>query len=168
MNRKLPLGIGSSKLLAVLGGVVVLGALAYVVAYPAYEDYQAKKQLEDVFASTDYCRTAVEKIIKTTTATELSTSLFGCDGGASGGVRISRHLKSIAIGSNGAMTVTLNFRSLPGLSPYTNTLTLVPLDEKANVLGLAGVRQTIHAWRCGSPSDGTTVPVRYLPANCRG
>jgi len=64
--------------------------------------------------------------------------------------------------------VTLDYRSLPELSPTTNALTLVPLVSPNKVLATGDVRKAIHAWRCGSPQDGTTIPAQYLPADCRG
>lgn len=149
-------------------GAAILGAAAYGLMRPLYKNYQVRNQLDGVMLSVNACRADVSKIIQNTSANALSTSLFGCDGGASSGVKISRHLKSIAVSHAGAITVTLDYRSLPELSPITNALTLVPLANANTVLGTGDVRKAIHSWRCGSPQDGTTIPSQYLPANCRG
>jgi len=149
-------------------GAAILGAVAYSLIRPSYKNYQVRTQLDEVMLSVNACRADVSKIIQNTSANVLSTSLFGCDGGASSGVKISRHLKSIAVGHAGSITVTLDYRSLPELSPTTSTLTLVPMANANTVLGTGDVRKAIFAWRCGSPQDGTTIPSQYLPADCRG
>lgn len=148
------------------GGLLVL--VAYVYGLPAYQEYQVQREVAEVFPSADACRAEVSQIVQRTSAPKLSTSLFGCDGGASSGVKISRHLKSIAVGPAGAITVTLDYQSLTGLTPYTNTLTLIPLAGPNSVLRTEDVSKTIVAWRCGSPGDGTTIPSKYLPSHCRG
>lgn len=160
----------SAGLKVTLAGLVLLAlaGAAYQYLLPAYRDRQAQDQVAEVFVSTDLCRTDIARIVRETKAEALSTSLFGCDGGASAGVKISRHLRAIAINPAGAVTVTLDFRSLPELSPITNRLTLVPLVDASTPLGTADARRAIAGWRCGSAQDGTTVPARYLPANCRG
>ena len=150
------------------GACVLLGAVAYFYGVPAYHDYQVQNKVSEVFVSSDACRAEVAQIVQRTSAPRLSTSLFGCDGGASSGVKISRHLKSIAVGPAGAITLTLDYQSLSGLTPYTSTLTLIPLAGSNSVLRADDVNKTIAAWRCGSPGDGTTIPSKYLPSHCRG
>jgi type IV pilus assembly protein PilA len=161
-------GFGSVKLVSLLGGVVLLGAAAYSYLLPVYRDSQVQAKVAEVFVSTDVCRTEIAKIVQKTTAPALSTALFGCDGGASAGIKISSHLKSIAVGNAGKITVTLDFRSLTELSPVTSTLTMVPLVEASTDLGVGDVHKNIVAWRCGNPQDGTTILSKYLPSNCRG
>lgn len=157
-----------AKGLLVALGAVLLGIAAYVFVLPAYHDYQVQSKVSEVFVSADACRAEVSQIVQRTSAPVLSTSLFGCDGGVSLGAKISRHLKSIAVSSVGKITVTLDYRSLSELTPGSNILTLVPLSDATTVLGTGDVHKSIFAWRCGSPKDGTTIPAKYLPTNCRG
>ena len=82
-------------------GAAILGAAAYGLMRPLYKNYQVRTQLDGVMLSVNACRADVSKIIQNTSANALSTSLFGCDGGASSGVKISRHLKSIAVSHAG-------------------------------------------------------------------
>ncbi len=158
----------SARWITAVVGVSLVGAIAYFVVWPAYQNNQVKGQLAEVFMSTDVCKAEIAQTVQKTTAAALSTSLFGCDGGASSGVKISRYLKSIAIGPSGAINVTVDFRSLPELTPTTSTLTVVPLVDATTPLGTGDVRKTIATWRCGSPQDGTTIPSKYLPTNCGG
>ena len=161
-------GLSTVGVVALIGVCVLLGAIAYFYGVPAYHDYQVRNMVSEVFVSSDACRAEVSQIVQRTSAPKLSTSLFACDGGASSGVKISRHLKSIAIGPAGAITLTLDYRLLSGLTPYTNTLTLIPLAGPNSVLRTEDVNKTIVAWRCGSPGDGTSIPSKYLPSYCRG
>ena len=159
---------GKASWVALLGGGIFLCLVAYVYGLPAYHDYQVQSKVAEVFVSADACRAEVSKIVQRTTAPLLSTSLFGCDGGASSGVKISSHLKSIAVNSAGAITLTLDYRSLSGLTPFTSTLTLIPLSGTNTVLKTEDVNKVIVAWRCGNHQDGTTIPSKYLPSSCRG
>lgn len=147
---------------------IVLIAGSYFWLLPVYHDRQVQGKIEEVFVSTDICRAAVVRTVKETTEPALSSSLFGCDGGATSGVKIPKHLKSIAIGNSGAITVIFDYRVLNKLTPFTNTLTLVPLVDASNILRVGDVKKTVASWRCGSVADGTTVPVQYLPYGCRG
>lgn len=161
-------GLSTVRFVVSAGACVLLGTGAYFFGVPAYHDYQVQNKVSEVFVSSDACRAEISQIVQRTSAPRLSTSLFACDGGASSGVNISRHLKSIAVGPAGAITLTLDYRYLSDLTPYTNTLTTVPLAGPNSVLTAEDVNKTIAAWRCGSPSDGTTIPSKYLPSNCRG
>jgi len=81
--------------------VALLGAVFFGLSRSSYKNYQVRNQLDGVMLSVNACRADVSKIIQNTSANALSTSLFGCDGGASSGVKISRHLKSIAVSHAG-------------------------------------------------------------------
>lgn len=168
MRRYWQKGFSAVWWMVLVGVGVLLSAVAYVYGLPAYQDYQVQSKVSEVFVSADACRAEVSKIVLRTAAPALSTSLFGCDGGASSGVKISSYLRSIAVNSAGAITVTLDYRSLLGLTPFTSTLTLIPLSGNSTVLKNEDVNKVIVAWRCGSPQDGTTIPIKYLPSQCRG
>ena len=161
-------GFRMVKWVSFIGGLSALGFVAAVYLLPAYQDLQVQGKVAEVFASTDACRAEIANVVNKTTATALSTTLFGCDGGAAAGVKISKHLKSIAVGNAGTITVTLDFRSLTELTPVNSTLTLVPLADATTALGVGDVHKNVVAWRCGSPQDGTTILSKYLPSNCRG
>ncbi len=168
MEKAWQAGFSTLNLILALLAIALLGALSYVFGLPAYREDQVRSKVAEVFVSTDFCRAEISQIVQRTSAPLLSTSLFGCNGGASAGVKISRHLKSIAIRATGAIVVTLDYQSLPELTQTTSTLTLVPLIDATTPLASGDVRKTIFAWRCGSLQDGSTIPGKYLPSNCRG
>ena len=168
MNKFLQKGFGILPLMVVVGTGALVAALAYFVGLPAYQNYQVQNQVAEVFVSANSCRAEINQMLEKKAAKSPSTAPLACDGGASSGAKISSHLKSIAVSPAGAITVTLDFRSLPELTPASNILTLVPLVDATHVLGVADVGKKIFAWRCGSPADGTSIPSQYLPADCRG
>jgi type IV pilus assembly protein PilA len=48
-------------------------------------------------------------------------------------------------------------------------VTLLPLKDPTTPATKADVgAQTLYGWRCGSTTDGTSVPAKYLPGSCRG
>ena len=156
------------RVLFVSAGVALFGYGVLSIALPKFEQYQLQQKIAEVFVSAVSCRAEVSQAVQKASASELSRSLFACDGGLSAGVKISPHLKSLAVGDTGRITVTLDYRSLPALTPATNVLTLVPMVDGQTRLGVGDAGKTIAAWRCGSPMDGTTVPDWLLPSDCRG
>jgi type IV pilus assembly protein PilA len=168
MKRFLQKGFSSMSMVAAAAGVVIIGSAVYFLGFPAQQDDQVQNKLAEVFVSVSSCRAEINQMLEKKSAQTPSKVPFTCDGGASAGVKISPHLKSIAVSPAGAITAMLDFRSLPELTPATNMLSLVPLADATHVLAAGDAHQAIHAWRCGSPQDGTTIPAKYLPANCRG
>ena len=168
MNRNRQQGFGSKPVVVLFGLCALLGAFAYFSGVPAYYDYQVQKKVAEVFVSADVCRAEIKQFVEKNSASALNATPFACDGGVASGVKISPHLKSIAVSRVGAITATLDYRSLPELSPATNVLTWVPLIDATHALGIGDASKTIFAWRCGGPQDGTTIPARYLPSDCRG
>lgn len=150
-----------------LAGLALVIAAIGRWAVPWYGNLKVQNKLAEVFVAVDACQREVDKLVRSTSAPMLSTSLFVCDGGASSGATISRYLKSIAVRATGAITVAVNHHSLPELTLATSTLTIVPMLDEKTTLRSSDVGKTILAWRCGSPEDGTTIPRKYLPSNCR-
>lgn len=149
-----------------LGAAAIAALLVRFVGMPAYKNYQIRDKVSEAIATTAMCRTEIAKIVRTTSADTLSTSLFACDGGASSGALIPRHLKSIAVRATGAITITVDHRLLPELTIATNSVSVVPMLDAKNMLRTTDVGKTVSSWRCGSPEDGTTIPEKYLPTDC--
>ena len=168
MKQFLKKRFSNVAVMALATGVAIIGSTAYFLSLPAHQDDQVQSKVAEVFVSVSSCRAEINQMLKKKSAQTPSKVPFTCDGGASAGVKISPHLKSIAVSPAGAITAMLDFRSLPELTPATNMLSLVPLADATHVLAAGDAHQAIHAWRCGSPQDGTTIPAKYLPANCRG
>lgn len=147
--------------------VVALSWILYPYVLSQYRAKEVQKMVAQVLLSATHCKGQVSQVVQMATVPRLRPSLFACDGGLAAGIKISPHLKSIAVSATGVITTTLDFRSLPELTPATNVLTLVPLAEANTALRVSDSGKPIYAWRCGSPEDGTTVAEQYLPADCR-
>lgn len=147
--------------------MILVCTLVYYFALPQYKNYQVQNKVDEVLVSANACSAVISQEMRAASTPQVPKSL-ACDGGISAGVKISPHLKSIAVNAAGAITVTLDFRSLLELTPATNVLTLVPLADANTILQVGDVGKPIYAWRCGGHQDGTTIVDQYLPANCRG
>lgn len=150
-----------------LVGLALMIAVIGLWAVPWYQDLQVQNKVAEVFVAVEACREEVGKVVRSTSAPVLSTSLFVCDGGASSGAKISKYLRSIAVRATGAITVAVNHHSLPELTLATSTLTIIPMLDEKIAFRSSDVGKPIAGWRCGSPEDGTTIPRKYLPSNCR-
>ncbi len=64
--------------------------------------------------------------------------------------------------------VTADEAALPQLTSATNVLTLTPFLNDSTPLAATNIGVTIYKWRCGSTTDSTTIPTKYLPGSCRG
>ncbi len=146
--------------------VAIIGILA-AIAIPAYQDYVVRAKITEGLSLADAAQTAVAE-------TYQSNGQMPGTGNVSYGLATAasitgQYVASVAVApTTGVITITYQANGLGG-SPTANgtALTLVP------VTGVAGV-----SWECGyatikangktqGPSGGTTVPSKYLPANCR-
>ena len=141
--------------------VAIIGILA-AVALPAYQDYTVKAKVSEIVLAASGCRTSVTEVIQSTTGSALPSS-WGCEVTSAA----SKYVSSIVVSNTGKITVTGNASNLAALST-TNVLTLVPMKDATNAIANGDVGLTVFAWRCGSPTDGTTIPTKYLPGSCRG
>lgn len=157
----------SKKLVINVGLIISVLVVVYFYLFPQYQNHKIVSEIEGVFVSIDACKADVNQFVQKAGSAKLSDKVMSCDGGAASGAKISRHLKSIAISPIGAIAVRLDFRSLQALTAYTDTLTLVPLTEAGVPLSDADGGKSIKSWRCGEAKDGTTIPEKYLPAQCK-
>jgi type IV pilus assembly protein PilA len=147
--------------------VAIIGILA-AVALPAYQDYTVRAKISEGILAASGCRTTVTEAVQSTTATALSADLFPCNGGAASGVNVSKYVKSVGTDAKGMITVTMDEGAITQLSSSTNAITLTPLTAQGNTLQSTDVGTQIASWRCGSATDTTTVPQKFLPGSCRG
>ena len=134
--------------------------------YPIYLEYKTQSKLSAINPVVQSCQKLIENAVHMTAETQLSQSLFICDGGASSGVSIPKFLKSLAVNSSGVIAITIDYRQVPELSPYSNVITFTPMISSSVPLAVTDVRKQILGWRCGNANDGTTVPAKFLPDDC--
>ena len=139
--------------------VAIIGILA-AVALPAYQSYTIKAKVSEVVLAASGCRTAITEVYQSTTGTTLP-ALWGCESTSAS----SKYVASILPGAAGKIIV--NAQGIPALS--TNVvLTLLPLNSSGAAMSATDIGTAVYSWRCGSTTDGTTIPPQYLPGSCRG
>ncbi|MFM7703413.1 MAG: pilin, partial [Rubrivivax sp.] len=88
-----------------------------------------------------------------------AAGVWGCESSTS----TSKFVNKIETNGDGRIAVTVQ-----GISGVSGIVTLVPMKSATAALVNADVGQRIISWRCGSTTDGTTVPSKFLRGSCRG
>jgi|SRR5690554_6751261 len=141
--------------------VAIIGILA-AIALPAYQDYTARAKVSEVVLAASACRTTITEVVQSSSALP-SANDWGCESDAAA-TEISNYVTSVT--TDGTGMITLTAQGING-DVDTKVLTLKPFaDTGMTTAPTAG--GTIQAWRCGSATDGTTIPQKYLPGSCRG
>ncbi len=142
--------------------VAIIGILA-AVALPAYQDYTVRAKVSEVVLAASSCRTTVTEVYQSGSGTGPGATNWGCDQTSA----TSKYVASIATDTDGKITVTA--QGITQLGAGANALTLVPMVNATTVMTASSdMGKQVYAWRCGLPSDGTTILPKYLPGSCRG
>jgi type IV pilus assembly protein PilA len=142
--------------------VAIIGILA-AVAVPAYQDYAIRAKMSEVILGMSPCRGVISELYQSGPAVEPGANGWGCEFVASQG---TKYVAGVSTDGNGVVTATV--RNI-GSSVNGSVVTLAPLESaSAAAIFTAGSSQSLYGWRCGSTSDGTSVPSKYLPSACRG
>ena len=138
--------------------VVIIGILASV-AITTYFRYTNRTRMAEVVLAASACRSPISEVFHLGN-TAPDPGGWGCESTNS-----SRYVQSVSVDGNGKVVVIAqNFddSDIDGMQ-----LTLIPLIDGVVASGATDIGKPVTAWRCGSSSDGTTVPERYLPSSCR-
>ena len=141
--------------------IAIIGILA-AVALPAYQDYTVRAKVSEAVLAGSTCRTAVSEAYQSA-ASLPGANKFGCEVGSTTSPA-SKYVQSVATNDSGVITVTTtNDASLKDAKGKTITMT----PKKADGTTAAAPNEAIGAWVCG-PGSTNAMPVKYLPASCRG
>jgi len=123
--------------------VAIIGILA-AVAIPAYQDYTIRAKVTEAIGLAAAAKTAVSEY-------RLSQNTYPTTNSSAGmGTTIkSQYVTGLSIGSGGKITVSLNSTT----SGTSGDVVFTPNFTNGTV-----------QWNC---STNSTVPSKYLPANCR-
>ena len=142
--------------------VAIIGILA-AVALPAYQDYTVRAKVSEAVLAGSTCRTAVSEAFQAA-STLPAAGAFGCEVGSANS-KASKYVQSVTTLTGGIIEVTTtNDASLKEAASKVIQMTPKAADGTTN----AAANSAIGAWVCGPKSGNTGMPVKYLPASCRG
>ena len=149
--------------------VAIIGILA-AVALPAYQDYTVRAKVSEIVLAGSTCRTAVTEAYQTA-ATLPAANGFGCEIGVEGDTASAagtKYVASVTTDENGVITVEAT--TAPDLKGAAGkAITMVPMADATTALTKATTNAVVNSWVCGpSATSGKEMPVKYLPASCRG
>lgn len=123
--------------------VAIIGILA-AIAIPAYQDYTTRAKVSEGVGMAAAAKTAVAEV-------RISTGGWPASNAAAGiATTVSSHYVSgVSVAGSGVISVTMS-----GSSGASGVIAFVPTFTNGSV-----------GWSCNTAS--TTVPDKYLPANCR-
>jgi len=152
--------------------IAIIGILA-AVALPAYQDYTVKAKVSELVLAASSCRTTITEVVQSSPTKNAETALASACS-----FTPTKYVSSGSVDKDGKILITGNATTLPALGT-TNVLSLVPIQKSVAgadgaastataLVGATDGGKTIEGWRCGLSTDGTTIPVKYLPGSCQG
>ena len=139
--------------------VAIIGILA-AVALPAYSDYTKKAKMSEVVLAASACRTSITEAIQSSTVLP-AIGAWGCEVAAGSGTKYVAVIATDATGMIKVTTQGFGDAAIDGLF-----VTLKPFADAAFTI-VPTTGGTVAAWRCGSVTDGTSVPPKFLPGSCK-
>lgn len=148
--------------------VAIIGILA-AVALPAYQDYSVRAKVSEIVLAGSTCRTAVTEAYQTASTLPRANS-FGCEIGVTGDTASAsgtKYVQSVTTNANGVITVTATSAAdLKGA--LSKAIVMTPYKNDTTALTNADKNVNVFKWICGPARGATAMPVKYLPASCRG
>ncbi|EXD37337.1 MULTISPECIES: pilin [Acinetobacter] len=143
--------------------VAIIGILA-AVALPAYQDYTIRAKVTEAVLAGSTCRTAVSEAYQSASSLPAAGD-FGCETGSSSSAA-SKYVQSVTTQTGGIILVTT---TTEGSLKDAGGKEILMTPLKADGTTAATANSPVGAWKCGPSSDATKkMPVKYLPASCRG
>lgn len=145
---KIRQGFTLIELMIVIAIIAVLAA----IAIPAYNSYTIRSKISEALLGMSALRTNVTEWVQTS-------------GGVAGvpvyALTSTNYVSAISSATNtGVISATIQ-----NVDTTVNgsVVTMSPV-----VVSGVGISANISRWVCGSPTNGTTVPAKDLPATCQG
>ena len=156
--KKLQRGFTLIELMIV---VAIIGILA-AIAIPAYQDYTVRAKITEGLSLADEAQTAVAETFQ-------SDGYMPTGGNASFGLPSTTsitgtYVTGVTVLSTGVISITYGPNLSPEITSASNTLTMTPVTSTGGVSWICGNGPRTGLTGSGA---GTTVPSKFLPANCR-
>jgi type IV pilus assembly protein PilA len=143
--------------------VAIIGILA-AVALPAYQDYTIRAKMSEVILGLSACRTSITEVYQSGPAIAPVADGWGCEKTTAS--EQTKYVAAIHTNTNGVVTATVQNIST---SVNGSVVSLAPMQDATTLATFTpGSSAALYGWRCGNPTDGTSVPSKYLPGSCRG
>lgn len=145
--------------------IAIVGILA-AIALPAYQDYIVRSKLSEPMAALAEAKTTVAEYVAATGAYPTNASSFGINTADRDASEVIENLtmENPTTGEPIRIVANINTCVWDGSDCDTNTDTLAfQLSGSTN-------SDNSMAWTCipGDDAKANNVPLKYLPANCRG
>lgn len=128
--------------------VAIIGILA-AIAIPAYQDYITRSKVTELVTTGSACKASVSEYYQSENAFPANQSVSGCQ------TISTKYITTLTVNASGVITVA--GRTGTGALPATAAGNYV-LTPTANT------SQGTIDWVC----TASTIPAKFLPANCRG
>lgn len=129
--------------------VAIIGILA-AIAIPAYQDYITRSKVTELVTAADACKTSVAEYFQSQSSLPDSTGQAGCSNNS------SQYVAELTVTTAGEIQVKTAAPLTKAIGGTQSTLALTPTDNGAD---------KPLSWVCNGAN--TTIPSKYLPANCR-
>jgi type IV pilus assembly protein PilA len=144
--------------------VAIIGILA-AIALPAYQDYTKRAKMSEVILAASSCRTSITETYQAgSSANPPTAGSWGCESSGSA----SKYVALVTTTADGMIKVTTQGFNDTAIDGKFVTLTPMKADGTTAMVFSTMAGQAVGGWRCGSTTDGTSVPAKFLPASCRG
>lgn len=138
--------------------IAIIGILA-AIAIPAYQDYTIRAKASEALGFAAKAKTAVAETYQTTGTLPANNGAAGLSSNIS-----SHYVKSVAIGTNGVITVNLQNTGNSTLDSDAITFTPYESDGTTKLTSATSNYSGSIRWTC---SVGDTADYKYVPSNCR-
>ena|ERR1700730_3966509 len=124
--------------------IAIIGILA-AIALPAYQDYTIRAKVSELVVAGDACKTSVVEYYQSQGSLPVDVNKAGCATGT------SNYVASVTV-ANGIITVAGQNLPAAAAGNFVLTPTVVSATDQP------------VTWVC----TGSSIAVKFLPANCRG
>lgn len=138
--------------------IAIVGVLA-AIALPAYQDYAKRAKLTELIVASSTCKLSISEGIQTGVI-PTAVNGWGCESSTPS----AKYVASVTTTIDGV--ITLVAQNVGDTTIDGKGLQLVPSSSLTGVVIPTGTT-SIARWICG-PATANPIPLKFLPATCKG